>query len=474
MRAAVILAWRPKHYPSWSGRGVSPDVPAALGFDRAAAPYAGVHLASLLPRDWEVELIHEMARDVDLEMDVDVVFISTMDFCAPHARDMAQTFRRRGTQVIVGGLYPTLNPEYFNTDGIAVVAGEAEPVLPAILQDLRQGSLQPLYRAEHAADLAAIPPPRYELVETTFKVPMGYEATRGCPFTCSFCVLSAIRNPFRRRPIANVIRDIQMIPSSWSWRQRKIVNFWDNNLGADRRYFRELCEALVPLKKYWSTQTSIDTITPESARLMGRAGCRYVYIGLESMAQDSLKASNKSHNKVREYRERIKLLHDNGAIVMSIFLVGLDGDTDEYLRALPDLVDEIGVDVPVYSFAVPIEGTTLKRQLNDAGRLLPGDLLDGSDGVHLMYRPHRISPDEVETALAVCMRRSYGSGRMARRVARRLGNGAVPFLMSAAANRVYRPHQLAIANTGVARRAARGVWPGDPSPVLPTLAPGAS
>ena len=141
MRAAVILAWRPKHYPSWSGRGSSPDVPAALGFDRAAAPYAGIHLASLLPRDWEIELIHEMARDVDLEMDVDVVFISTMDFCAPHARDMAQTFRRRGIPVIVGGLYPTLNPEYFNTAGIAVVAGEAEPVLPAILRDLRQGSL---------------------------------------------------------------------------------------------------------------------------------------------------------------------------------------------------------------------------------------------------------------------------------------------------------------------------------------------
>ena len=114
----------------------------------------------------------------------------------------------------------------------------------------------------------------------------------------------------------------------------------------------------MPLKKFWSTQTSIDTITPESARLMGRSGCRYVYIGLESLAQDSLKASNKRHNKVREYRERIKLLHDNGVIVMSIFLVGLDGDTAEYLRELPDLVDEIDVDIPVYSLAVPIEGTT--------------------------------------------------------------------------------------------------------------------
>ena len=473
MRAAVILAWRPKHYPSWNGRTSASDVPAALAYDRSAAPYAGTHLASLLPRDWDIELIHEMARDVDLEMAVDVVFISTMDFCAPHARDMAQAFRRRGIPVIVGGLYATLNPEYFNTDGITVVVGEAEPVLPAILEDLRRRRLQPVYRAAHPANLAEIPPPRYELIETSFTVPMGYEATRGCPFTCSFCVLSAIRSPFRRRPIPNVIRDIQMIPSTWSWRQRKIVNFWDNNLGADRRYFRELCEALVPLKKFWSTQTSIDTITPESARLMGRSGCRYVYIGLESLAEDSLRASNKMHNRVSEYRQRIKLLHDNGVLVMSIFLIGLDGDTEEYLRRLPDLVDAVDVDIPVYSFAVPIEGTTLTRELRAAGRLLPGDLLDGSDGAHLMYRPRRISPDEVEIALATCMRRSYHPLRMARRVARRIPNGAVSFIMSATANRVYRHHQLAIAQTALARRATRGAWPGDPA-VLPALAPRAS
>lgn len=471
MRAAVILAWRPKHYPSWSGRASSPEVPRALAYDRSAAPYAGTHLASLLPRHWQIELIHEMARDVNLEMDVDVVFISTMDFCAPHARDMARAFRRRGIPVIVGGLYPTLNPDYFKADGISVVAGEAEPVLPAILADLDHRRLQPIYRAAEPANLAAIPPPRYELIETSFTVPMGYEATRGCPFTCSFCVLSAIRNPFRRRPIANVIRDIQMIPSTWSWRQRKIVNFWDNNLGADRRYFRELCEALIPLKKFWSTQTSIDTITPESARLMGRSGCRYLYIGLESLAQDSLQASNKVHNKVREYRERIKLLHDNGIIVMSIFLVGLDGDTPEYLRELPDLVDAVDVDIPVYSFAVPIEGTTLKRELFAAGRLLSGDLLDGSDGAHLMYRPRRISPDEAELALAACMRRSYHPVRVARRVARRLRNGAVTFVMSATANRVYQQHQLVLAQTGLSRIAARGVWPGESPPAIAALEP---
>ena len=110
--------------------------------------------------------------------------------------DLARSsFARRGIPVIVGGLYPTLNPEYFAADGITVVVGEAEPVMPASARrSAAAARWQPLYRADAPADLADIPPPRYDLVETSFTVPMGYEATRGCPFTCSFCVLSAIRD----------------------------------------------------------------------------------------------------------------------------------------------------------------------------------------------------------------------------------------------------------------------------------------
>ena len=462
MRAAVTLVWRPKHFPSWHGRTTAPGtaVPAALAFDRSAAPYAGTHIASLLPRDWDVTLVHEMVRDVDLDMDVDVVFLSTMDFCAPHARHLARAFRARGVAVIVGGLYATLNPGYFASDDVTVVVGEAEPVMPRLIEDLRRKQLQRLYRADSPADLSTIPAPRYDLVETDFSVTMGYEATRGCPFTCSFCVLSAIRSPYRRRPIPNVLRDIQAIPSSWSWRQRKIVNFWDNNLGADRAYFKALCEALVPLKRFWSTQTSIDTITPESARLMGKSGCRYLYIGLESLAQDSLVTSNKRHNKVREYGKRIKYLHDNGIIVMSIFLVGLDGDSREYFRELPELIDEIDVDVPVYSLPVPIEGTPFRQELRDAGRLLPGDLLDGSDGVHLVYEPRRVSPDELEFVLADCMRRSYRPLSVTRRIGRRVRDGWWALAMSAAANRVYMRYERTLASAGLERIAARGRWPG--------------
>lgn len=467
MRAAVILVWRPKHFPDWHGRS-SPGanaIPASMAFDRSAAPYTAIHLASLLPRHWDVTVVHEMARDVDLDVPIDVAFLSTMDFCAPHARWLGRQFRARGVMVVVGGLYPTLNPGYFEGAADAVVVGEAEPVLPQLIADLERRRPAPIYRAASPADLRDLPPPRYEVVEREFTVTMSYEATRGCPFACSFCVLAAdaVRTSYRRRPVPNVIRDIRSVPSGWQWRQRKVVAFWDNNLGADREYFRQLCESLVPLKRAWATQTSIDTITPESARLMGRSGCRYLYIGLESLVEDSLRASNKRHNKVKDYRTKLRLLHDNGIIIMSIFLVGLDGDTPAYLDRLPDLIDEIGVDVPVFSMPVPIEGTPFKRELAAAGRLLPGDLLDGSDGVHLVYRPRHLSPEELEIALATCMIRSYSPWRVARRVLRRVPNGRLPTLAAAMSNGVYMRFERALGRTTRRHNHVRGRWPGPPS-----------
>jgi len=462
MRVAVIVAWRPKNFPDWDGRTApgGAEVPRALARDPGAAPYVGIHVASLLPRDWDITLVHEMVRDVDLDMDVDAVFISTMDFCAPHARRLALAFRMRGVRVVVGGLYPTLNPGYFAGAADAVVAGEAEPVMPRLVDDLAHGRLAPLYRAEAPADLSDLPVPRYDLVETDFGMTMPYEATRGCPFACSFCVLSAIRLPFRRRPIPNVLRDLRAIPSGWNWRQRRWLVFWDNNLGSDRAYFRELCEALVPLGRVWGTQTSIDTVTPESARLMGRSGCRFVYIGLESLAQDSLRRSNKRQNRVSEYRQRLRLLHDNGVLVMSLFLLGLDGDSAEYLRDLPDLVDHVGVDVPVFSFAAPIEGTDLHGQLRAEGRLLGGDILDGLDGMHLMYSPRGVSADELEQALFECMRHAYSPWRVAKRMVRGARAGFWGGMANALANAAYMPFQRSLSRAGRDRVERRGPWPG--------------
>ncbi len=462
MKVAVIVVWRPKGIVGWNGRDTEPglSVPKGLSFDRSCAPYTGTHLASLLPRQWDVRLVHECVTEIDVEMDVDAVILTTMDYCADHARHLGRRFRERGVQVVIGGLYPSVNPGYFADAADAVTIGEAEAIMPQLAVDLERRSLKPVYRAETVADLSDLPVPRYDLVEPSFLVPCTYEATRGCPFKCSFCILSGLPSPYRRRPTAQVVRDLQSIPDSWGHYQKKFLFFLDNNMGADRQYFAELCEAIAPLKRRVGTQTSIDTITPESARMMRRAGFQVVYIGLESLSQESLKTASKKHNRVSEYKRRIGYLHDNGVLVMSIFLAGLDGDTPEYLADLPNLVHDIGVDLPVFSFPAPLESTPLREELRADGRLLDGDLNYAMDGSHLVYQPDGLSADELEVALFGMMKVAYSPGRVLRRVARRLNLGLTATLFMASSNLHYLFYERAIADSSLERLRRRGAWPG--------------
>ncbi len=463
MRVTVVLVWRPKHFPEWRGHArAGAKVPKGLSPDRGVAPYSAVHVASLLPRRWDVDVVHEMARDVDLDVPRQAVFLSTMDYCADHAVWLAREFRARGVRVVVGGLHPTLNPAFYRDVADAVVVGEAEGVIERLIHDLERDCLEPLYSAPPPSDLSSLPVPRYDLVETCFHLPMGYEATRGCPYACSFCVLAGTRTPYRRRPVANVVRDIQAIPAGWNLAQRRWVTFWDNNVGADRDYFRALCEALVPLKRLWGSETSFDTITQESARLMGRAGCRFVYVGLESLAEETLRRANKRHNRVHEYRERLRWLKSNGMVVMSIFIMGLDGDTPEYLRRLPELIDDVGVDIPVLTLPVPIEGTPLRRELQDAGRLFGGQSYGGMDGVQLVFQPSHVSADELELLFYDALRRVHGRRNVLRRMWRslsRLPAGAFGALLGVSSNLLYRAHQVEIARVGLERLQARGRVP---------------
>jgi len=77
--------------------------------------------------------------------------------------------------------------------------------------------------------------------------------------------------------------------------------FLDNNLGGSPRYLRELCEALIPLKKRWGCALTLDILKSEElVRLMGKAGCRYIYSGIESLNPDSIMSMNKGQNKITE------------------------------------------------------------------------------------------------------------------------------------------------------------------------------
>lgn len=116
----------------------------------------------------------------------------------------------------------------------AVVVGDPESTVPALYSDFRRNRLQPLYVAG-PYDPASTPAPRYDLALTKQVLPIGIEATRGCPFTCDFCTLTGIGTRHLVRPSHSVIRDIlagrRALGRLAAWHKRNVVIFYDNNLG---------------------------------------------------------------------------------------------------------------------------------------------------------------------------------------------------------------------------------------------------
>ena len=92
--------------------------------------------------------------------------------------------------------------------------------------------------------------------------------------------------------------------------------FWDDNIGANPRYAKELFRALTPLRKWWTSQCTANAARDEEfIELAARSGCKALFLGLESISQESLEGTNKAHNRVDDYRRLIANLHRHGIAV---------------------------------------------------------------------------------------------------------------------------------------------------------------
>lgn len=360
-----------------------------------APPLSGALVAGLTPPIVEVELLHEMVRPIDYNTDADFIGLSFMDFCAPHAYEVAKKFQKVGKIVIAGGRYPSTFPKEVIPHMDSVVVGEAERIWPQVVEDLVKGKLKKVYEAPFAPSLENIPPPRYDLIESAFSVPVVTEATRGCIHKCSFCQLTVKPTPFRLRPIEDVIRDLKAT-EKLSFYKRKMAMFLDNNIGGDMGYAKELLKEIAKLKLWGiGAQFSFDCLQDdEFVDLLFEARCGLVFIGLESLNEPSLSAVHKKQNRVEEYKELFMKLKKLGILTFTGQMLALDEDTPEYYRSLPEKLDEIDPSSVVFSISIPIPGTPFHNDVEKEGRIVDRDL-SHYEGDHLVFKPKRASPEEV-------------------------------------------------------------------------------
>jgi len=283
-----------------------------------------------------------------------------------------------------------------------------------------------------------MPIPRYDLLPTQFFVPHILQATRGCPFTCSFCTTPTLNPGFRIRPLSEVIRDIKYNRFKYWW-QRKVVWFWDDNLTIRRTYIKKLLTKMIPLKRWWLTQASMDIAkNKELLDLMKKSGCIGIFFGIESFGKGSLKEASKKQNKVQEYQKRIATLHEKGICVMAGFIAGFDGDTPTSVKVMAKQLYDIGVDVPFLSLLSPYPGTVLYSKLDSENRLLKERGWEFYNGYNVSFIPKNMTSNELLQAHRALWKEAFSLKYSLKRIIRaffQLRWGA--FLMCAFMNTFY-------------------------------------
>lgn len=370
------------------------DPHASFGKHVLTPTLALTSFAATTPESWRVQYWDENVLDGRPPYDPmpEVVGITVHLTFAQRAFELADWYRRRGSQVILGGLHVLSCPDECAPHADALALGDGVQLWPQIIADVENRRLQPRYAATYETDYRKDPAPlRKILPRASFLTTTSLIATRGCHNRCGFCYLATdgLRMPYR-------MKDPAQIAAEFVEDGQPYAVFTDNNLGSRREYLRALCHALQPLHKIWSAAVSIDvTDDPSLIRDMALAGCTGVFVGFESLADQNLADAHKKTPKTADYARRVRILHDNGIQVNGSFVLGFDHDRKDVFARTAEWVEENRLECATFHILTPYPATPLFRQMEFEGRLLHRDWSLYDTG-HAVFRPKHMSPEELE------------------------------------------------------------------------------
>jgi radical SAM superfamily enzyme YgiQ (UPF0313 family) len=364
-------------------------------------PTTGTLIAALLPPAVDIEVVNDNSpEEVDWSRDYDLLFISSIHSDFDRARQISHYWRRRGAKTVYGGFmastYASLCQPFFDS----IVVGDAEGCVPQIFRDFCQGELKPLY-VSSAYDPLKVPVPRFDLLVGKNLVPLTLEATRGCPFTCEFCALTGIGTRFHIRPAEMVVRDLKegqrMLRDLVPWYRRNLACFVDNNIGGNLRYLDQLCEALAPLEIRWGSQATFNVMSNlDAVKALARAGCRAIFMGLESLNPATIADMHKHQNAIDKTKTVLEQCREHGILIGSGLLLSPVVDDLDYIQSVPARLKECGLHLAAYiCFESPIPGTPHFHRLaaENEPAFLPNALLRDFSGYTLVTKPKRESAE---------------------------------------------------------------------------------
>ncbi|HYK42721.1 MAG TPA: radical SAM protein, partial [Thermoanaerobaculia bacterium] len=389
------------------------DPHASFGKHVLTPTLALTSIAGATPPGWTVKYWDEnlLQGPPPADPTPEVVGISVHLTFAARAYALAAWYRACGARVILGGLHVLSCPDEAAPHADALAIGDGVQLWPLILEDIDNDRLQPVYRATYENAYRDDPAPRRDLLpRRSFLTTSSLIATRGCHNRCGFCYLATegLRMPYR-------MRDVEQVTSEFLADDQPYAVFVDNNLGSKPDYLRRLCRALAPLEKIWSAALTIDvTDDPSLVREMALAGCTGVFIGFESLSDENLKEARKRTPRTEDYARRVAMLHDHGIQVNGSFVLGFDQDRRDVFVKTAQWIEENRLECATFHILTPYPGTPLFRQFEEEGRLLHRNW-SLYDTAHVVFRPSRMTEDELAQGYAWLYQRLFSHASIWRR-----------------------------------------------------------
>jgi radical SAM superfamily enzyme YgiQ (UPF0313 family) len=344
---------------------------------RSVMPPLGLlTVAAMLPRGWNLRLIDtnvQTLTQADLAW-ADMAFISAMAVQKESALRLIARCRAAHLTVVAGGPMFTAEHDAFRQVD-HLVLNEAERTLPPFLADLQAGHPQRVYRSGRFADLHHTPTPMWSLLNMRHYGFMGVQYSRGCPFDCEFCDVTALfgRKPRVKSP-AQICEELNSLERA-GWKGP--IFFVDDNLVGNKRAVRdELLPALIEWRRThramtFNTQASINIADdPRLLDQLARAGFDTVFVGIETPDDRSLMECGKAQNQRRDLLADVKRIQRAGIQVQAGFIVGFDTDSPSIFQRQIDFIQNSGIVTAMVGILQALPGTRLYERLRHENRLL--------------------------------------------------------------------------------------------------------
>lgn len=317
----------------------------------------------------------------------DVVGISVCSPTFPLGVELVDAIRTRipETMIVLGGKYVThcwQHASKLGTSVDALVRGEGESAVTVLARAVASGA----NRVEAVSALAALPnvwvhgksssptlPLSVDLQNSrpwpfdTLTHSLDYyhgdrmliEFSRGCPGRCSYCLASRDRQLLSYRPVSQVVETIEYLSA------RGVTSFFftDDDFAASPNQLKRLLEGIIErnLSIKFDANVRPDSLVrcAKLAPLLNRAGCRCLWLGIESGSPKILESYGKGFD-VDTCEQAVDIALSAADIVRTNWIIGPPMETEDTIREsmrFAERLRRLGPHLPHISFMVPYPGT---------------------------------------------------------------------------------------------------------------------